>query len=189
MNKKTKILLIGAGIWYMGEGLFGPLLAVFSEKIGGNVLDLSWAWAMYLVVYGVLSYVFGKVADRNVDKGQLMVTGYALNALCTFGYIFVDSTTSLLFVQAGLGIAGAMATPTWNALFDEATDPSVDGTSWGLYECIQSIISGITIILGAYIVMYFSFKSLFIIMGCIQILATLYQAKILYLDGATPKLK
>lgn len=63
LSRQAKILLIGGGFWYFGEGLFGPLLAVFTEQVGGDILDISWAWAAYLIVYGVLSIVFGKLAD------------------------------------------------------------------------------------------------------------------------------
>jgi MFS family permease len=182
MNKGTKVLLIGAGIWYLGEGLLGPLLVYFSEDIGGTILDLSWAVAAYLVVYGLLSIWFGRMSDTRLDKGRLMVWGYGLNAMFTFGYLLVTNSTTLLIVQAGLGVAAAMATPTWNALFDEFSDSSVNGTSWGIAEGMQSIITGITLVLGALVVSYFSFKTLFIAMGCIQVLATVYQARILYVQ-------
>ncbi len=33
-SKIQKILLIASGLWFFGEGLFGPLFAVFTENIG-----------------------------------------------------------------------------------------------------------------------------------------------------------
>ena len=45
LTRSLKILLIGANIWYFGEGMMGPLFAVFAEKIGGDILDITWAWA------------------------------------------------------------------------------------------------------------------------------------------------
>ncbi|HYF28979.1 MAG TPA: MFS transporter [Candidatus Paceibacterota bacterium] len=179
MTREARILLIGSGIWYVGEGLFGPLLAVFSEEIGGTILDLSWAWAAYLIVYGVLSIVFGRLSDTSIDKGKLMVFGYALNAVFTFAYLLVTTPTGLFIVQAGLGVAAAMATPTWDALFDESSEASLDGTSWGLADGTANIITGITIVIGGLIVSYLSFQALFVLMGTIQVIATIYQARIL----------
>jgi hypothetical protein len=184
MSNGARVLLIGSGIWYLGEGLLGPLIAFFTQNIGGSVLDLSWAVATYLVIYGLLSILFGKISDTKLDKAKLMVWGYALNALFTFGYLLVTDSTTLLIVQAGLGLAAAMATPTWDALFDEFTDSSVDGTSWGIASGMESIITGFTLVVGALVVTYASFKILFLAMGCIQVLATVYQAKILYLKKA-----
>ena len=36
LTKTTKILLIASSLWYFGEGLFGPLFAIYAEKIGGD---------------------------------------------------------------------------------------------------------------------------------------------------------
>ena len=47
LTKTTKILLIASSLWYFGEGLFGPLFAIYAEKIGGDLLDITWAWAFY----------------------------------------------------------------------------------------------------------------------------------------------
>lgn len=180
LSKEAKILLLGSGIWYLGEGLFGPLIAVFTERIGGTILDISWAWAAYLIFYGLLSIIFGRLSDTYINKEKMMVLGYALNAVFTFGYLLVSTPISLFIVQAGLGIAAALATPTWNALFDEFSDNAVDGTAWGISEGMANIVTGISIVIGGLVVSYYSFNTLFIAMGIIQILATILQAKILY---------
>lgn len=182
LSKGTKILLIGGGLWYFGEGMFGPLLAVFTEQVGGDIFNISWAWSVYLFVYGMLSILIGYYSDKLFDKGVLMVIGYAVNAVFTFGYLFVHDPTSLLFVQAGLGLAAALATPTWNALFDELSASNVDGFAWGMSEAVASMVTGFSILLGSYIISIASFNTLFIIMGSIQVVATVYQTRILFVQ-------
>jgi MFS family permease len=177
----TKVLLIGGGFWYFGEGMFGPLLAVFTEQVGGDIFNVSWAWSVYLFVYGSLSIVIGYYADI-FNKNLLMVVGYALNAVFTFAYLLVDNPTSLLLVQSGLGVAAALATPTWNALFDEWSNQNVDGFSWGLAEGVASIITAIAILVGGMVVYYSSFTTLFIVMGTMQVIATIYQSRIFFID-------
>lgn len=181
LKKGTKVLLIGAAFWYFGEGMFGPLLAVFAEQVGGSLFDVSWAWSAYLLMYGVLSIFIGLLSDIvKSGKEKMMVLGYGLNAVFTFGYLFVDNTFDLLLVQAGLGVAAALATPTWNALYDEFSAKNLNGRAWGASEGMASIITALSIVIGAYIVTYSSFETLFIAMGVIQVAATLYQAKIMY---------
>ena len=41
-------------------------------------------------------------------RERLLVAKYALNALCTFGYVFVSTPTHLFLVQAGLGVSLAL---------------------------------------------------------------------------------
>lgn len=179
LNKNIKILLHGANIWYFGEGMLGPLFAVFTEKVGGDVLDISWAWATYLMIAGLLQIIIGKITDKYDNKEKTMVVGYAINALFTFGYLFVSTTWHLFIVQAGLGVAAAMATPTWDSLYSKHEDRRQGGFQWGLARGAAQIITGIAIIAGGYIVSFASFTALFLIMGVIQVVATIYQAQIL----------
>lgn len=179
LNKQAKILLHGGNIWYFGEGLLGPLYALFTQRIGGNILDVSWASAIYLIFAGTLFILFGKIIDVYDNKEKMMVAGYALNALFTFGYIFVSTPWQLFIVEAGLGIAVAMATPAWNALYSQHEEKGEGGFQWGLAGGMAKIITGAAIIIGGYVIYFSSFTVLFALMGTIQIIATVYQAQIL----------
>lgn len=181
MKIEEKILLRGASFWWFGEGLFGPLFAVFAGRIGGSILEITWAWAIYLLVTGALEIFIGKLSDR-VGHARLMVLGYALNALFTFSYIFVHTPAALFVVQAGLGVALAFADPTWDALYAKHEDRKKAGYLWGLQHGAEQLITGISILIGGLIVSQYSFTALFIIMGTIQTVGTIYQAKILYFD-------
>ena len=91
LSKTTRILLIGANIWYFGEGMLGPLFSVFAEKVGGDILDITWAWATYLIMTGLMYILVGKLINKKSYKDKVLVAGYALNALLTFGYLFVSN--------------------------------------------------------------------------------------------------
>ncbi|MDP4012162.1 MAG: MFS transporter [Candidatus Nanoarchaeia archaeon] len=179
INKKIRILLYGAGIWYLAEGMLGPLFAVFTERIGGDVLEISWAWATYLIVAGVFYMIIGELIDTKYDKARVMVLGYALNAIFTFGYLLVSAPWHLFVVQTGLGFAAALANPTWNALYAKYEDKKHDGFEWGLAGGEAQILMGLALIAGGFIVTYLSFKTLFLTMGIIQVIATIYQAQLL----------
>ncbi len=179
LNKHIKILLYGGNIWYFGEGMLGPLFAIFTQRVGGDVLDVSWAWATYLIIAGVLYIVTGKLTDAYDNKEKVMVLGYALNAFFTFGYLLVSTPWHLFIVQAGLGIAVAMATPTWNALYAKHEDGEQSGFQWGLAGGEAHIITGVALVVGGYIASYASFTALFLTMGIVQVIATMYLAQIL----------
>ena len=179
LNRHIKILLYSGNIWYFGEGMLGPLFAVFTERVGGDILDISWAWATYLILAGFLYIIVGKITDKYDNAEKIMVFGYALNALFTFGYLFVSAPWHLFVVQAGLAIAAAMATPTWNVLYAKHEDRKHGGFQWGLAGGEAKIITGVAIVIGGYIVSFASFTTLFLTMGIIQVIATVYQAQIL----------
>ncbi len=175
MNKYIKSLLFSATLWYFGEGMMGPLLAFFAQKVGGNLLEITWAWASFLIVSGVFYIIVGKFVDLKGNKELVMVIGYGLNAVFTFCYLFVSSPWHLIAVEAGLGFATALATPTWNALFSKYTDKDNDGFQWGIYGGLEKITTAASILIGGIVVNYLSFNLLFIIMGTIQLLATVVQ--------------
>jgi len=179
LSRTTRILLLGANIWYFGEGMLGPLFAVYAEKVGGDILDITWAWATYLVITGVFYILVGKLINGKPWKAKVMVLGYALNTVCTFCYLFVSSPWHLFFVQAGLGIAEAIGTPAWDSLYAKNMDESHDTYAWGLASGQSQIVTGIAIVCGGLIAHYVSFNALFITMGMIQLVATLIQARIL----------
>ncbi len=179
LSRTTKILLFGANIWFFGEGMLGPLFAVFSQKVGGDILDITWAWATYLMMTGIVYIIVGKLINGKQIKEKVMVAGYALNALFTFGYLFVSNPLQLFFVQAGLGIAEAIGTPAWDALYAKNVNEDHDTFAWGLASGQSQIVTGFAIVCGGLIAHYYSFNALFITMGCIQIIATIIQARIL----------
>jgi len=158
--------------------MLGPLFAIFGERIGGSVLDISAAWAIYLIIIGVLVILVGKWSDK-IGKERLMIAGYVLNTLFTFGYLLVSSPARLFVVQAGLGVASALAIPTWLSLYAKYEDRKSDGFTWGLGAGVDRIVMGIALVIGGLIVTYFSFTFLFVLMGSVQVVATLYILQIL----------
>lgn len=184
LNRVTKILLIASSLWYFGEGLFGPLFAIYAEKIGGNLLDITWAWAIYLIATGIFYVIIGKLFTRSKYKKHLMLFGYGLNTILTFGYIFVQNTQQLFLLQVGLGIAEAVCTPIWDTLFATNLEDSDNTFHWSLATGHTHFVSGIAIAIGGLIANYISFHALFITMGIIQLIATFIQAKLLFGEDA-----
>ncbi len=179
LNKTTRILLISSSLWYFGEGLFGPLFAIYAEKIGGDLLDITWAWAAYLIATGTFYFLIGKFVNKSKYKKHVMIFGYGLNALLTFGYIFVHNTQQLFIVQIGLGLAEALSAPIWDSLFSKNLEDISNTFHWSLANGHPHLVSGIAIAIGGLIANFVSFEALFITMGIIQTVATIIQSRIL----------
>ncbi|MBI5151611.1 MAG: MFS transporter [Candidatus Pacebacteria bacterium] len=180
MTKRQRVLFLGSSLWAFSEGLFGPLFAVFTEQIGGNLLDVSWAWTIYLVVTGSLIILIGKVSDKKwFSKSYAMYAGYAINALCTFAYLLIRTPTQLFLVGALSGLANALIEPNWNSLFTRYEDKKQSGSAWGWVGGQAQILSGLAVLIGGLIVQYFSFSALFITMGIVQVISLYVQIDVL----------
>jgi hypothetical protein len=182
ISKITKILLWGANIWFFGEGLLGPLFAVFTERLGGDILDVTWAWSIFLVVTGLCYIVTGRWITRHKNyRAKVMVAGYALNALFTFGYLLVSTPKQLFLIQAALGISEAIGSPSWDSLYARSLTEVNDTYAWGLAGGQAQIVTGIATMIGGFIVYYISFNVLFITMGIIQVMAAITQSRLLFI--------
>lgn len=180
MTKTVKILLVASSLWYFGEGLFGPLFAIFTEKVGGDLLDITWAWSAYLIVTGAMYFLVGRSLQGSKYKEEVMVFGYALNTVFTFSYLLVDSVMTLFIVQIGLGVAESLSTPIWDSLFADDLEDKDNTFLWSIATGHTHFVTGIAVAVGGLITYYISFKALFIVMGIIQALATIIQARLLY---------
>jgi len=87
----------------------------------------------------------------------------------------------LFLVQAGLGVAEAIGTPAWDALYAKNLDEELDSYAWGLSTGQSQIVTGVAFGLGGLITHYISFQALFITMGFIQIAAAMVTSKLLFL--------
>ena len=178
---------MGSYLWFFGEGLLGPMFAIFTERIGGDIFDITGAYAGFLFANGILTVFIGRISDHG-SKVVLMVLGYFLNAVMTFGYLLVDTPGKLLVVQIFLGASAAMATPTWDALFSQYEDKRERGKEWGWSDGGPMIVSGVALLFGGYIVTKLGFDTLFILMGLVQIVALIIQTRIsVLIRGKRPR--
>jgi len=176
MRREERILLWSNSVWMFGSGLLGPLYAVFAERVGGDILDISGAWAIYLIVTGILTIVVGRIGDH-VGYERIMLAGYFVNIIATFSYLLVSHPIHLFIVQAMHGVAVALADPTWSVLYDRYSTEENDGYIWGSALGYSSIATGIAAFIGGLIVTYVSFAALFVTMSIVQMLGTLVQLR------------
>ena len=170
-----KMLLWSSNLWAFAQGLLGPLFAIFATSIGGDILDISGIYAAYLVVMGLATIFIGYWIGKH-NGLNLMVLGYFLASIATYGYILVDSSNDLIIVQILLGLSVAFTDPPWYSLYDKhSDDDGKDGEAWGNAAGWYSIMSGFAILVGGFIVQAYSFNLLFLLMGTTHLSAAILQ--------------
>lgn len=179
MRKEIKILLVASMIASFGAGLFGPLYAIFVEKIGGDILNASGAWAIYTFVTGALTILIGKMEDHKLNKRMMIFAGYLTFAIGSIGYFFVGNIIDLFVIQVIMGIGTAIIEPAWDGLFSIFLDKGRESFEWSLWSGGINIAIAMAAMAGGFVATLYGFKPLFILMFIFNIVSAFVSLEIL----------
>lgn len=174
MLRARKILLSTEVVSTGTLGLLGPIYAIYVERIGGDILEVSGTYAIFALIHGGLVMLLGKLTDRVKEQKYFMSAGFLISAIGFLGYLFVKNLSQLVIVQTILGVAMAIMTPANYALYTKNLDRGKFATQWGTMEGIYYITQGLTAFIGGVIASWIGFGAIFIFMAGVSFLAGIY---------------
>lgn len=178
MNSIRKILLLTDAFFLLSGGLLGPIYALYVQKIGGDLLDASSTFAIFMITAGVVVFLLGMWEDKVKHQKKFVIAGYGIAMIGSLGYLFVTSTFGLFLVQAVLGFAVAMKDPAYDALFSNSQQHLA--LAWGEWEAVDYIALGIGAFFGGLIATEYGFHVLLSCLfglSCISFLLSLLLLK------------
>ena len=92
MKRGIALLLFADGWFNLALGMLGPIYALFVENIGGDLLDASIAYFIFMFTTGVVMYLIGLWEDRHDHKEKFVIGGYFLTSLGILLYYFVENS-------------------------------------------------------------------------------------------------
>lgn len=164
LRSELKILLLADAMLLLAMEMFGPLYAIFVAEIGGDLLTAGWAYATFSMTSGVVILILSRLSLDIRGRDWVVPVGYGLCSLGILGYLFVSAPIHLFVVQVVMGLALAVLTPSWDALYTHFIDPERAVYQWGLEEAQDYIVPAIAAAIGGVIAQYFGFRVLFILM-------------------------
>lgn len=153
------LLTFAYAISTFASGILVPIYAFFVQKIGGGLLETSWAFALYSILYGLGTMAIHKTPWTHKYRMHLLWIGWLL-WLFSITIYFVVGTLTVLYISQILGAIGdAIYEPVFDGEFSRqvATDPS---SGWAFFNGTTSIFSGIASFLGGIIATTFGFEAL-----------------------------
>ncbi len=174
LNKALRILLGTNAIILIASYMFGPIYALFVEKVGGDLLDASIAGGIYALAAALTTMLMGRFTDRIKEQELVVVLGYSILALAYLGFFFVDSTVKLLVVQAAIGFGEAIYSPAFDAVYSKHLATKRAGSQWGAWESMNYFTAASGSVIGGYIASVWGFPALFIVMSVLCAVSGLY---------------
>lgn len=158
MNSLRRLLLLTDAFFLLSGGLLGPIYALYVQKIGGDLLDASSTFAIFMITAGIIVFLLGMWEDKAQHQKKFVIAGYGVAMIGSLGYLFVSSTMGLFIVQAILGFAVALKDPAYDALFSGSQKHLA--LAWGEWEAVDYIALGAGAFLGGVIATEFGFQVL-----------------------------
>lgn len=173
MKKTIRLLLIQNSFFEFGAGVFGPIYAIFVEKVGGNILDAGIAWAIFLISIGLFEMLVSKYIDSYKSKNILIATS-TLYSIVIFSYIFVSNVYQLFILQLIAGIILAVDNPAWSSWYAKLQKDGKRGHDFALMYMSNNLARGFAVLIGAAIAQFFGFKVIFALSAVFVLLGALF---------------
>lgn len=174
MNIRRALLLSDA-LYLISGALLGPFYAIFVREIGGDLIEAGGAFALFMLTAGVVVFLLARWEDKSRHPKKFIIAGYAIGAIGTAGYLFVNSSLSLFIVQIILGLSVALKDPAYDALFSKSGKRHL-ALAWGEWEAMDYFALGIGAFSGAFIAQNLGFQTLFKVMLVMSIFSLLFSS-------------
>ncbi len=177
-NPALKALLVADALVLAAAAMLTPIYAVFVQDVGGDILDAGLTAAALAFGSAIASLVAGRFADGLRNKRILIVIGYAVTGLGFFLFTTVSGVLFLAAVQVIIGLARAFAEPAFDALYSMHLDKKKEAEEWGAWEGMAYFVGGVGALVGAAVVSYTSFDTLFLIMAGLCFVSAVYMFRV-----------
>lgn len=158
-SKYIYLITFAYGFATFAQGILVPIYAFFVQKIGGGILETSWAIALYSIITGVGTILIHHTKWSHKYKKHCLWFGWFLWLLSIAVYMLMQNIVMLYISQILNGIGDALAEPIFDEEYSKKikNDPSA---GWAFFEGTVSIFSGLASILGGFIATYYGFDYL-----------------------------
>lgn len=174
LNKKLRVLIFVNTTLTFAVGMFAPFYAVFVQNIGGGAALAGVSWAVFSIISGILILLLSKWELRIKKRHVLLALGYLIRSVVFLSYAFMDNIPQLLVTQVLWGIASALGTPAFDALYSSNISEEAAIVEWGDWEGISAIATGAAALVGGLLIQAIGFKTLFILMSLITAALGIY---------------
>ena len=158
------------------SGILMPIYAFYVKKIGGGIIETTWAIGLYSVLCGIGTIYIHKTNWSRKYRKNLLWIGWLCWVLAMSSYLIIKTILVLYVAQILIALSEAITEPIFDAEFSERASANFSD-SWALFNGVISIFSGIATFAGGFIATYYGFDAL---LYCVIAMASLSFFLIVY---------
>lgn len=134
---KLRLFLLVVGLFALANSS-NQFILLRARNLGLSVLAVLAAYLTYNLVYGLLSYPAGRIADH-IGKKRLLVAGYTFYALVYFGFALARHPGAVWLLFAFYGVYSALTEGLEKALVADIAPQCHRATFIGLHATLVGI--------------------------------------------------
>lgn len=157
----------------MNNAIINIALPSLVSDLGIGPADQSWVVTVYLLAFGALLLLGGRVGDA-VGHRNAFVAGLTVTAVAAAGAGLADTGWAYLAWRAAQGAAAAFVSPAAVALLSNAfADPAQRARAFGIYGAVTGAGGGAGLLLGGLLTDALSWRWAMLVSAPIAIIAIL----------------
>lgn len=169
MNKTLRWLVVSQSIVLMGSSLVFPFYLVFIKEVGAGFAQFGLAYGLFTLSSAVVHRWIGTGSDRWGRKPFLIISAWGMATVLLL-FPIVTTVYQVYALQVVMGILGAFQKTGEKAILADLTDGGKRGRLIGDYHFWSSIFAGGAIILGGYLIDFFTLDIIFYIGSIVMLI-------------------
>lgn len=164
------VLLSSIFVAMLGVGVIAPVMPLYASQYGAAGFSLGLIYAMFSVSRMLFMPVAGNLSDQ-AGRKRFIVSGLAIYAVVSLGYIWADSIIELIWIRFLHGFGSAMVIPISAAFIGDMSPKGREGRMMGSFQAILFAGFGFGPLLGGAIHQWAGPEAVFCLMGVLTFLS------------------
>jgi len=177
-NKKNSFLFLVylAGlsiIGFLSTDMYLPAFDKMRIDLNTTKSNISATLSLFLAGFGIAQLLWGPISDK-VGKPKTVLMGLSIFTIASLGIYFTENVNVLLFLRLVQAIGVCAAAVSWQALVIERYPKEETNKIFASIMPLVALSPALAPLMGAFLLNYFGWKSIFIALAIIAVLLILY---------------
>jgi MFS family permease len=168
-----ELIWVNTTMTFIGA-IFTPFYITYIQTLNGSFYFAGYSLAIFSIVTGILIFFIGRAGSSYQNKKVLIALGYALRGIA---FLLIGTSTDAMQVILGLiclSSGTALSLPAFDSLYTRHVNQHDSSIQWSGLQSLAQIVIGIAALLGVILVQKIGFEGLFITLGFMALIVSVY---------------
>ncbi|MCX2454263.1 purine nucleoside transporter PunC [Pedobacter sp. PLR] len=168
------LYLVGLSIiGFLATDMYLPAFDKMRLDLGTSKSNISATLSLFLAGYGIAQLLWGPISDK-FGKPKTVLMGLSIFTIASLGIYFTHNVSLLLLLRLIQAIGVCAAAVSWQALVIERYPKEETNKIFASIMPLVALSPALAPLMGAFLLNYFGWRSIFIALALIAVLLIIY---------------